>query len=204
MGVSSGTAEPANCTLGLPQWDCNDATCYAHLRNNIASSTALPTEMATPTLDKTDRKLLDLLQKDGRMTNLDLAGRVALSPSACLRRVRSLEEAGVIRGYAALLDPAKIGLGLLAFVTVKLEKRGRMPTDAFARACRDWPEVAACHATTGDMDYLLRVHVEDLPHFSRFVMDSLLKHPGVIDVKSSFVLEQVKETTALPLARTGS
>jgi len=160
--------------------------------------------MAIPVLDKTDRKLLDLLQKDGRITNLDLAERAALSPSACLRRVRALEEAGVIRGYAALLDPAKIGLGLLAFVTVKLEKRGRMPTDAFARACRDWPEVAACHATTGDMDYLLRVHVVDLAHFSRFVMDSLLKHPGVIDVKSSFVLEQVKETTALPLARAGA
>ncbi len=157
--------------------------------------------MTNLTLDKTDRKLLELLQKDGRITNLELADRVALSPSACLRRVRALEEAGVIRGYAALLDPAKIGLGLVAFVTVKLEKRGRMPTDAFARACRDWPEVAACHATTGDMDYLLRVHVEDLAHFSRFVMDSLLKHPGVIDVKSSFSLEQVKETTALPLGR---
>jgi Lrp/AsnC family transcriptional regulator, leucine-responsive regulatory protein len=154
-------------------------------------------------LDKTDRKLLALLQEDGRITNQELAERVALSPSACLRRVRALEEAGVIRGYAALLDPAKIGLGLLAFVTVKLEKRGRMPTDAFAKACREWPEVAACHATTGDMDYLLRVHVEDLAHFSRFVMDSLLKHPGVIDVKSSFVLEQVKETTALPLGRAG-
>jgi len=152
-------------------------------------------------LDKTDRKLLALLQEDGRITNQELAERVALSPSACLRRVRALEEAGVIRGYAALLDPAKIGLGLLAFVTVKLEKRGRMPTDAFAKACRDWPEVAACHATTGDMDYLLRVHVEDLAHFSRFVMDSLLRHPGVIDVKSSFVLEQVKETTALPVGR---
>ena len=159
--------------------------------------------MTKPALGKTDRKLLDLLQKDGRITNLELAERVALSPSACLRRVRALEEAGVIRGYVALLDPAKIGLGLLAFVTVKLEKRGRMPTDAFARACRDWPEVAACHATTGDMDYLLRVHVADLAHFSRFVMDSLLKHPGVIDVKSSFVLEQVKETTALPIAAAG-
>jgi Lrp/AsnC family leucine-responsive transcriptional regulator len=154
-------------------------------------------------LDNTDRKLLALLQEDGRITNQELAERVALSPSACLRRVRALEEAGVIRGYAALLDPARIGLGLLAFVTVKLEKRGRMPTDAFAGACRDWPEVVACHATTGDMDYLLRVHVGDLAHFSRFVMDSLLKHPGVIDVKSSFVLEQVKETTALPLARAG-
>ncbi len=154
-------------------------------------------------LDRTDRKLLDLLQKDGRITNLELAGKVALSPSACLRRVRALEEAGVIRGYAALLDPAKVGLGLTAFVTVKLEKRGRMPTDQFARACREWPEVAACHATTGDMDYLLRVVVEDLAHFSRFVMDSLLKHPGVIDVKSSFVLEPVKETTALPLSVRG-
>ncbi len=157
--------------------------------------------MTNTVLGKTDRRILELLQKDGRMTNLELAERVALSPSACLRRVRALEEAGVIRGYAALLDPAKVGLGLLAFVTVKLEKRGRMPTDAFAKACRDWPEVAACHATTGDMDYLLRVHVEDLAHFSRFVMDSLLRHPGVIDVKSSFVLEQVKETTALPLGR---
>lgn len=160
--------------------------------------------MTNTVLGKTDRRILELLQKDGRMTNLELAERVALSPSACLRRVRALEEAGVIRGYAALLDPAKVGLGLLAFVTVKLEKRGRMPTDAFAKACRDWPEVAACHATTGDMDYLLRVHVEDLAHFSRFVMDSLLRHPGVIDVKSSFVLEQVKETTALPLARAGA
>ncbi len=160
--------------------------------------------MTGTTLGKTDRRILELLQKDGRMTNLELAERVALSPSACLRRVRALEEAGVIRGYAALLDPAKVGLGLLAFVTVKLEKRGRMPTDAFAKACRDWPEVAACHATTGDMDYLLRVHVEDLAHFSRFVMDSLLRHPGVIDVKSSFVLEQVKETTALPLSRSGA
>ncbi len=160
--------------------------------------------MSDPTLDRTDRKLLALLQKDGRITNLELAGKVALSPSACLRRVRALEEAGVIRGYGALLDPARVGLGLLGFVTVKLEKRGRMPTDAFARACRDWPEVTACHATTGDMDYLLRVHVEDLAHFSRFVMDSLLKHPGVIDVKSSFALETVKDTAALPLAHLGS
>ena len=160
--------------------------------------------MTNTVLGKTDRRILELLQKDGRMTNLELAERVALSPSACLRRVRALEEAGVIRGYAALLDPAKVGLGLAAFVNVKLEKRGRMPTDAFAKACRDWPEVAACHATTGDMDYLLRVHVEDLAHFSRFVMESLLKHPGVIDMKSSFVLEQVKETTALSLARAGS
>jgi Lrp/AsnC family leucine-responsive transcriptional regulator len=155
--------------------------------------------MAPTRLNRTDRRLLELLQRDGSLTNLELAARVSLSPSACLRRVRSLEKAGVIRRYVALLDPRKIGLGLMGFVTVKLEKRGRMPTDAFARAVKDWPEVMACHALTGDMDYLLRVQVEGLDHFSRFVMDSLLKHPGVLDVKSSFVLEEVKETTALPL-----
>jgi Lrp/AsnC family leucine-responsive transcriptional regulator len=156
--------------------------------------------MAPVSLNRTDRRLLELLQRDGSLTNLELAARVHLSPSACLRRVRALEKAGVIRRYVALLDPRKLGLGLMGFVTVKLEKRGRMPTDAFARAVKDWPEVLACHALTGDMDYLLRVQVEDLDHFSRFVMNSLLKHPGVLDVKSSFVLEEVKETTALPLA----
>jgi Lrp/AsnC family leucine-responsive transcriptional regulator len=156
--------------------------------------------MAAIALNRTDRKLLDLLQREGHLTNLELAAKVNLSPSACLRRVRALEEAGVIRGYVALLDPRKVGLGLMGFVNVKLEKRGRMPTDQFARAVKDWPEVMACHSLTGDMDYLLRVQVEDLEHFSRFVMESLLKHPGVIDVKSSFVLEEIKETTALPLS----
>ncbi len=159
--------------------------------------------MAASSLNRIDRRLLEILQKDARLTNLELAERVSLSPSACLRRVRALEKAGVIRRYAALVDPRKVGLGLMAFVNVKLEKRGRSPTDAFARAVRDWPEVLACHSLTGEMDYLLRVQVEDLEHFSRFVMDSLLKHPGVLDVRSSFVLEEVKETTALPLAHLG-
>ena len=159
----------------------------------------MTTKPASHTLARVDRKLLEILQRDGRLSNLELASRVNLSPSACLRRVRALEEAGVIRGYAALVDAKRVGLDLLAFVNVKLEKRGRMPTDAFARAVKDWPEVQGCHALTGDMDYLLRVRVADLDHFSKFVMESLLKHPGVLDVKSSFVLEEVKETTALPL-----
>jgi Lrp/AsnC family transcriptional regulator, leucine-responsive regulatory protein len=159
--------------------------------------------MAPITLTRTDRRLLEILQKDGRLTNLELAERVSLSPSACLRRVRALEKAGVIRRYAALVEPRRVGLAMTAFVNVKLEKRGRPPTDAFARAVRDWPEVMGCYSLTGDMDYLLRVQVEDLEHFSRFVMDSLLKHPGVLDVKSSFVLEEVKETTALPLGHLG-
>jgi len=110
-----------------------------------------------------------------------------------------LEERGLIRGYVALLDPAKLGLGLLAYVTVKLEKKGRMPIEQFRRAVQGWREVLACHSTSGDMDYLLQVHVEDLEHFNRFIMNTLLKQAGVVDLKSSFVLERVKDTTALPI-----
>jgi len=155
--------------------------------------------MPNSPLDRTDRKILEMLQADARLTNQELAERIALSPSPCLRRVRALEEAGVIRQYVALLDPAQIGLGLLSYVTVKLEKRGRMPVEQFTRAVQAWPEVVACYAMTGDMDYLMRVQVEDLDHYSRFIMEKLLKQPGVIDIKSNFVLERVKDTTALPL-----
>jgi Lrp/AsnC family leucine-responsive transcriptional regulator len=150
-------------------------------------------------LDRTDRRILEQLQADGRMSNQVLAERVALSPSPCLRRVRALERAGVIRGYAALVDPSRVGLGLLAYVSVKLEKRGKMPVDQFTRAVQGWPEVIASYSMTGDMDYLMRVQVEDLDHYSRFVMDKLLKQPGVIDIRTNFVLERIKETTALPL-----
>jgi Lrp/AsnC family leucine-responsive transcriptional regulator len=155
--------------------------------------------MPIPTFDRTDRRLLELLQADGRLTNQELAERVSLSPSPCLRRVRALEKAGVIQRYAALLDPQRVGLELLAYVSVKLEKRGKMPVDQFTRAVLSWPEVIACFSMTGDMDYLMRVQVEDLAHYSRFIMEKLLKQPGVIDIKSNFVLERVKETTALPL-----
>ena len=152
-------------------------------------------------LDRIDRRILEHLQRDGRLSNQELAERVGLSPSPCLRRVRALERSGVIRQYAALLDPLRVGLGLLAYVTVKLEKRGKMPVDQFTRAVQGWPEVIACFSMTGDMDYLMRVQVVDLPHYSRFIMDQLLKQPGVIDIRTNFVLERIKETTALPLER---
>ena len=164
--------------------------------------------MTKITLDKTDRRILAILQADGRLSNQDVAERVSLSPSPCLRRVKRLEEAGVIRQYVALLDAEKVGLGLLAYVNVRLEKHGEAaargkaggnPRDDFAVAVAQWPEVVACYAMTGDMDYLLRVHVEDMEHFSRFMMDTLLRHPAVLDVKSSFALQRIKETTALPL-----
>lgn len=155
--------------------------------------------MAAVSLDRTDLRILDILQTDGRLSNQEIAERVSLSPSPCLRRIRRLEEMGVIRQYVALVDPQRIGLGLLAYVSVKLEKRGKMPMDEFRARVQTWPEVLACYAMTGDMDYLLRVHVEDLEHFSRLVMNQLLKQPGVVDVKSSFALDRIKETTALPL-----
>lgn len=150
-------------------------------------------------LDRTDLRILDALQKHGRLSNQELAEQVSLSPSPCLRRTKRLEDSGVIRQYVALVDPEKVGLGLLAYVSVKLEKRGKMPIEDFAARVQSWPEVAACYAMTGEMDYLLRVHVEDLQHFSRFVLDQLLRQPGVVDVKSSFALARIKETTALPL-----
>lgn len=161
----------------------------------------MPKTPGKEVLDRIDRQILEQLQGDGRLSNQELAERVALSPSPCLRRVRALERAGVIRQYAALLDPLRVGLQLLAYVTVKLEKRGKMPVDQFTRAVQTWPEVIACFSMTGDMDYLMRVQVTDLPHYSRFVMDKLLKQPGVIDIRTNFVLERIKETTALPLER---
>ncbi|PHV10668.1 Lrp/AsnC family transcriptional regulator [Chitinimonas sp. BJB300] len=154
-------------------------------------------------LDKVDIKILDALQKDGRLSNLELADAINLSPSPTLRRLKRLEQEGVIARYVALLEPAKVGLGLEAFVRVMLDKRERQFA-TFAVAVQAWPEVVACHAMAGEMDYLLRVVFEDLAHFSRFVMDTLLQHPGVLDVKSSFVLQAIKQTTALPLAHLGS
>ena len=155
--------------------------------------------------DKTDRKILEVLQADGKLTNQEVAERVNLSPSPCLRRIKHLEESGVIRQYVALLDPDKIGLGLLAYVNVRLERhsspRGatKSPRADFAASVANWPEVVACYAMTGEMDFLLRVHVEDMEHFSHFMMETLLKHPAVLDVKSSFALQRLKDTTALPL-----
>ncbi|AMP07294.1 Lrp/AsnC family transcriptional regulator [Collimonas pratensis] len=172
--------------------------------------------MPTIALDVTDRKILAILQEDGRLSNQEVAERVNLSPSPCLRRIKQLEQAGVIRQYVALLEPDKIGLGLLAYINVRLEKHSdplylsgtkaaaaqhqtMSPRVSFSTAVERWPEVVACYAMTGEMDFLLRVHVEDMAHFSRFMMETLLRHPAVLDVKSSFALQRVKDTTALPL-----
>jgi Lrp/AsnC family leucine-responsive transcriptional regulator len=154
-------------------------------------------------LDAVDRRILRALQGDGRITYDVLSQQVGLSASAVLRRVKRLEESGVIAGYVALLSPERAGLLLTAYLNVRLEKHTerhkRNPMDLFRAAVQTWPEVVECASLTGEMDYLLRVVVEDMAHYSRFVMDTLLQHPSVQDCKTSFVLDRVKNTTALPV-----
>lgn len=150
-------------------------------------------------LDRTDLLLLAELQRNGRLTNAELAERVHLSASACLRRVQRLEREGVIAGYRAEVDPEHVGLGLQAFVRVQLNHHDAESVAAFARFVNEWDEIVACHALTGDMDYLLQVAVRDLEHFSRFLLDRLLNQGGVADVNSSFVLRTVKALRGLPL-----
>lgn len=154
-------------------------------------------------LDAIDRRLLRALQADGRVTYDALASLVSLSASAVLRRVRRLEESGTIAAYVALVRPERVGLGLTAYINVRLEKQTeshkRNPMDLFRAAVQTWPEVVECAALTGEMDYLLRVLVQDMAHYARFISETLLKHPSVQDCKTSFVLDRLKNTTAVPL-----
>jgi Lrp/AsnC family leucine-responsive transcriptional regulator len=155
------------------------------------------------TLDRTDLRMLAVLQSEGRITNAELAERVSLSPSACLRRLQRLEADRVISGYAAQVDPQAVGLGLQAFVRVQLSKHESAVVEGFVERVNAWDEVVACHALTGAMDYLLHVYVADLADFSRFLLDHLLNASGVADVNSSFVLRTVKRSPSLPLAHLG-
>jgi Lrp/AsnC family leucine-responsive transcriptional regulator len=150
-------------------------------------------------LDRADCRILEIVQRDGRISNVDLAGHVALSPSPCLRRLSRLEESGVIAQYVALVDPTKVGLGLIGYCEVMLNKKAPEARAQFKEAVLAWPEVLTCYALTGHWDYLLKVITQDLDHYSRFVMEKLLALPEVANVQSSFVLEKVKETTALNL-----
>ncbi|MBN9331519.1 MAG: AsnC family transcriptional regulator [Comamonas sp. SCN 67-35] len=154
-------------------------------------------------LDKLDRAILRRLQENGRETYEVIGEQVGLSASAVLRRVKRLEEMGTIARYVALVRPPAVGLALAAYLTVRLEKNTethkRNPMDAFRAAVQTWPEVIECVSLTGEMDYVLRVVVRDMAHYSRFVLETLLKHPSVQDCKTSFVLDTVKSTTAMPV-----
>ena len=150
-------------------------------------------------LDEQDKRIIRELQRDGRIQNNELAKRVGLSPSPCLRRVKLLEEAGIISRYVAVIDQTKVGLRLSMFARVWLTAQDSETIDLFIAAMRQLPEVVECYAMSGDMDYLLRIQVADLAHFSKFAMDTLMRHPAVVDMRSFFALQQIKETTELRL-----
>jgi len=152
-------------------------------------------------LDAIDRRILATLQENGRLTATDLADRVGLTTSPCLRRLRLLEEQGVIRGYTALLDQDKVGLPVSVFVSIKLERQQVDELQRFEDAVRRCPEVLECYLMTGPRDYLLRVVVKDLADYERFVKETLTRIPGIANIESSFALGQVKHSHALPLPR---
>ncbi len=150
-------------------------------------------------LDAFDRKILAALQRDGRLSNVELADEIGLSASPCLRRVRMLEEAGVIRGYQANLDRDEVGLGLTVFVGVKVERHNDEQAEAFYKAVTALPEVISAFLVSGESDFLLQVVVPDLRAYDRFLSGFLLKLPGVSDIRSNFAIHTVKTPGALPL-----
>lgn len=151
-------------------------------------------------LDEIDRRILRLLQQNARLSNAELAQKVGLSVSPVWRRVRALEDSGVITGYQALVDPGAVGLPVNVFVHVSLEKQVEAALETFEAAVRRRPEVMECYLMTGDADYLLRVVVPDLAEYERFVMDHLTRIRGIASIKSSFALRPVKHGTELPLS----
>jgi len=155
--------------------------------------------MPNDTLKDIDRRILMQLQENARLTNVELAERINLSPSPCLRRNRNLEKDGIIKGYVALVDQNRVGLPVSVFVNVTLERQIEKNLEVFEETIRERPEVMECYLMTGDADYLLRVVAADLAAYERFLLDHLTRVPGVSSIKSSFALKQVVYKTALPI-----
>jgi DNA-binding Lrp family transcriptional regulator len=152
-----------------------------------------------PKLDSIDRAILTELQSEGRLSNLELAQRIHLSPSACLRRVKLLEDSGVISQYVALVNPRSVGRHGVSFTIINLESMNTPQLEAFERAVRDQPEVLDCYYVSGSNDYLIRFTYRDAEDLERFHSDVLMRLPGVARSNSMLVLRTVKRTTALPL-----
>ncbi len=150
-------------------------------------------------IDATDRRILRALQRNGRMSNVELANEVGLSPSPCLRRVRLLEEAGVIDQYVAVLDGAKVGVGLTVFARIWFKTQGAETTNQFAETVRKFPEVVECYLTTGECDAIMRIVTADLHAYWRFQSDYLMRIPSVQSVKTDVPMETIKRSFELPL-----
>lgn len=150
-------------------------------------------------LDAFDRKILQMLQRQGRASNVELSEQVHLSAPQCLRRVRQLEEKGVIRGYAAQADPESLGLGVMAFVSLAVDREEVKRVRQLEKAIRQFPEILECYTISGDFDYLLKVVARDLKALSQFLTDRLMQLPGVASVRSMICMEEVKPSSPLPV-----
>jgi len=151
-------------------------------------------------LDRTDKRILAQIQKNGRISNLELADAIGLSPSPCLRRVKQLEESGIIEGYTALLSASKLGLKLIALIQINMDKHTPDRFEHFENTIKSYPEVLECLLIAGQSaDYLLKIAVQDMEVYQDFLLNKITKIPGVTDVHSSFVLRQVISTTRLPI-----
>ena len=153
--------------------------------------------------DAIDLRILEELQQDAKLSNVELASRVALSPSPCLVRVRALEQAGVIDKYVTLVNPLRVGLGVSVFIQISLERQIEAALENFQRAMQDLVEVMECYLMTGDSDYLLRVVVGDVQELENFIVTKLSRIEGVASIRSSFALKQVKYKTAVPIRASG-
>ena len=156
-------------------------------------------QTARPALDRIDRRILDLLQREGALPVAEVAGRTGLSTTTCWRRIQQLEQSGVIRGRVALLDRAALGLEVTIFAHVKLSTQGRDALAEFAAAIRERPEVLDCYTTMGEWDFMLRVVTPDIKSFEAFYLDHLSKMPHVQSINSSVAVTVIKETTVLPI-----
>lgn len=150
-------------------------------------------------LDRYDRIILQTLQENGRASNVELSEKANLSPPQCYRRVKRLEGEGIVRGYAAQVAPAAIGLDVIAFVSITIEREQTKKVRELEKAIRQFPEILECYTISGDFDYLLKVAAADLKSFSNFLTDRLMQVPGVAGVRSMVCLEEIKPAGPLPL-----
>ncbi|MGY5808198.1 Lrp/AsnC family transcriptional regulator [Rhizobium sp. LEGMi198b] len=150
-------------------------------------------------LDSLDRAILRVLQQDGKIQNTELAAKVGLSPSPCLRRVKLLEEAGIIKQYVAILDPAKLDMGFTVFVRIWLSSQDEETTTAFYEAAEKLPQVVECHLMAGDCDFLLRVVASDLEGYRRFQMEHLGRIKGVRNIKTEIPMQKIKQSWQVPI-----
>jgi Lrp/AsnC family leucine-responsive transcriptional regulator len=149
-------------------------------------------------MDRTDRKIIGELQRNGRLTNQELSERVSLSPSPCLRRLRQLEQDGVIKGYTAIINQEACGLDITAFVSIRLEKQTDKTIQAFERGVRDLDEIVGCYLMSGSSDYLLQVLSPSLKDYETFIRDKLSRAPGIGTLETHFAFGQVKHNTVFP------